>query len=374
MTDNVEQVPAVTTPEGSAKAAPETASAKPEKATKKTSTEPSAKSKAGTIIAVVALLLVFLSLAAVGGIAWKGYELSQQVASLDQNLRDSEGSKVSLQQKLANIEKQALLQTKQIKNNGERLAQLPGADRNDWLLAEVEYLLRLANQRLVLENDVQGSLAILTAADKVLAETDNPLVFAIRQQVATDIQLLKSVPAVDTTGAVARLQAVQNQIAQLEWMPRTLPEKEAVEEPTKPLEQNAWQKFLDKALTGISLVVRIREHDKALPAPLTPDQQYYLQQNMHLMLEQAQVALVRQNSELYLQSIGRTQAWLDQFVMVESANATAVKETLTELKTWHVAPAMPDISGSLNKLRELMKKQRRNSTLLFQQNNQTSTQ
>lgn len=374
MTDNVEQVPAVTTPEGSAKAAPETASAKPEKATKKTSTEPSAKSKAGTIIAVVALLLVFLSLAAVGGIAWKGYELSQQVASLDQNLRDSEGSKVSLQQKLANIEKQALLQTKQIKNNGERLAQLPGADRNDWLLAEVEYLLRLANQRLVLENDVQGSLAILNAADKVLAETDSPLLFTVRQLVAGEIQTLKAVPAVDSTGAVARLQAVQNQIAQLEWMPRTLPEKDLVEEPVKPLEQSPWQKFLDKALAGISVVVRIREHEKALPAPLTPDQQYYLQQNMHLMLEQAQVALVRQNSDLYLQSISRTQAWLDQFVMVESANAIAVKETLTELKTWQVAPAMPDISGSLNKLRQLMKQQRRDSALLFQQNNPTSTQ
>ena len=175
MTDNVEQVPAVTTSEGADKAAPETASAKAEKAKKKTSTASSAKSKAGTIIAVVALLLVFLSLAAVGGIAWKGYELSQQVANLDQNLRNSEGSKVSLQQKLANIEKQARLQTQQIKHNSERLAQLPGADRNDWLLAEVEYLLRLANQRLVLETDVQGSLAILNAADTVLAETDNPL-------------------------------------------------------------------------------------------------------------------------------------------------------------------------------------------------------
>lgn len=374
MTDNVEQVPAVTTPEGDAKATPETASAKPEKATKKTSPEPSSKSKASTIIAVVALLLVFLSLTAIGGLAWKGYELSQQVASLDQNLRDSEGSKVSLQQKLANIENQARLQTEQIKNNGERLAQLPGADRNDWLLAEVEYLLRLANQRLVLENDVQGSLAILNAADKVLAETDSPLLFTVRQLVAAEIQTLKAVPAVDSTGAVARLQALQNQIAQLEWMPRTLPAKDVEEEPVKPLEQNPWQKFLDKALAGISVVVRIREHEKALPAPLTPDQQYYLQQNMHLMLEQAQVALVRQNSELYLQSISRTQAWLDQFVMVESANAIAVKETLTELKTWQVAPEMPDISGSLNKLRQLMKQQRRDSALLFQQNNPTSTQ
>lgn len=370
MTDNVEQVPAVTTSEGADKAAPETASAKAEKAKKKTSTASSAKSKAGTIIAVVALLLVFLSLAAVGGIAWKGYELSQQVANLDQNLRNSEGSKVSLQQKLANIEKQARLQTQQIKHNSERLAQLPGADRNDWLLAEVEYLLRLANQRLVLETDVQGSLAILNAADTVLAETDNPLLFPIRQRVADEIQLLKSVPAVDTTGAVARIQAVQNQIAQLEWMPRTLPAQENVDEPVKPLEQSPWQKFIDKAWSGISTVVRIRQHESALPAPLTPDQQYYLQQNMHLMLEQAQVALVRQQHELYQQSIVRTKQWLDQYVMVESANALALQTTLTELQAWQVAPALPNISGSLNDLRQLKQQQRRDAALPVQSNNQ----
>ncbi len=372
MTDNVEQSPAVTTPAGASKPAAETASAKTDKAPKKKSTEPSTKSKTGTVIAVVALLLVFLSLAAIGGLAWKGYELSQRVANLDQDLRNSEGSKISLQQKLANIEKQARLQSQQVQHNGERLAQLPGADRNDWLLAEAEYLLRLANQRLVLETDVQGSLAILRAADKVLAETDSPLLFPVRQRVATEIQVLKSVPAVDTTGAVARIQAVQNQIAQLEWMPRTLPAQKVADEPVAPLEQNPWQKFLNKAWTGIGAVVRIRQHESALPAPLTPDQQYYLQQNMHLMLEQAQVALVRQQHDLYQQSIVRTKQWLDQYVMVESDSATAIKATLTELQAWQVAPALPDISDSLNTLRQLQQQQRRDAALPLQSNtNQT---
>lgn len=373
MTDNVEQVPAVTTPEAASNATPETAS-KTEKPKVKTASESPTKSKVGTIVAVVALLLVFLSLAAIGGITWKGYELSQQISILDQELRNSEDSKITVQKKLVNIEKQSRLQMDQIKHNGERLAQLPGADRNDWLLAEVEYLLRLANQRLVLETDLQGSLAILNAADKVLAETDSPLLFPVRQQVAAEIQMLKAVPAVDTTGAVARIQAVQNQIAQLEWMPRVLPEQASVDEAVKPIETNPWQKFLDKAWAGISEVVRIREHEKALPAPLTPDQQYYLQQNMHLMLEQAQVALVRKQNDLYQQSLNRTEAWLEQFVMVESANAIAVKETLKELKTWQVAPALPDISGSLSKLRQLMKQQRLDAALPMQSNNQTTAQ
>ena len=72
---------------------------------------------------------------------------------------------------------------------------------------------------------------------------------------------------------------------------------------------------------------------------------------MQLMLEQAQVALVRQQADLYLHSINRTQAWLSEFVRNETAQAEALQETLNELATWQVAPTFPDISGSLIELR-----------------------
>jgi uroporphyrin-3 C-methyltransferase len=145
---------------------------------------------------------------------------------------------------------------------------------------------------------------------------------------------------------------VQDQVSNLEWMPRNLP-KQAVttEVVVEGVEVNAWQKFTAKAWAGLGSIVRIREHDKALPAPLTPDQHYYLQQNMQLMLEQAQVALVRQQADLYLHSIQRTQAWLNEFVRSETAQAKALQQTLEELAKWQVAPAFPDISGSLIELR-----------------------
>ncbi len=355
MTDNVEQA----SEPSSAETPAETSAETPTAAVKKQDTGKQPK-KSRSLIAILALILVILALIAIGAIAWKGYELSQQVASVKHGLQKNAQSEAGTGQKITRLEKQLRLQASQIQQNGARLAQLPGADRNDWLLAEVEYLLRLANQRLNLESDVKGSLAIMAAADKVLAETENPLLLPVRQLLVSEIQTLKAVPAVDTSGAVARLQAVQDQIAQLEWMPRTLVEETAKVEPIAQGEVSAWQKFLDKALAGIAVVVRIREHEKALPAPLTPDQQYYLQQNMHLMLEQAQVALVRQQSDLYQQSIKRTQAWLDEFVMLDNDHAKAVKNTLSELQTCNVAPQLPVISGSLNKLRQLLEQQRRN--------------
>jgi uroporphyrin-3 C-methyltransferase len=39
-----------------------------------------------------------------------------------------------------------------------KVVRLQGSDRNDWLLAEAEYLLRLANQRLLTMRDVKSAM------------------------------------------------------------------------------------------------------------------------------------------------------------------------------------------------------------------------
>ena len=108
-------------------------------------------SKPSSAIAIIALILVILALLAIGGIGWKGFELSQQLLTVSHQLDQSSEKNSALATKLANTERNAQLQTKQLQQNAQRIAQLPGADRNDWLLAEAEYLLRLANQRLGLE-------------------------------------------------------------------------------------------------------------------------------------------------------------------------------------------------------------------------------
>lgn len=322
--------------------------------------------KPRSLLAALALVLVLLALVAIAGLSWKGFEFIQQLSSLELKLQQSEQAKLAFNKELSTLQQQLKTQTQLQQHTSQRLAELPGADTDDWLIAEAEYLLRLANQRLNLEKDLQGALAILTAADGILEETKNPQLDSIRAILANEIVTLRAVPAVDITGAVSRIQAVQEQVIQLEWMPRSLPKAATkVETVEDKVELTTWQKFLVKAENGLNSMVRIKQHDKALPAPLTPDQHYYLQQNMQLMLEQAQVALVRQQADLYLHSINRTQAWLSEFVRSETAQAQALQQTLSELAKWKVAPALPDISGSLNKLRRysgVQKQQPVNST------------
>lgn len=328
------------------------AEAKKEKAASSEASQVKAPKQSPSLLAIIALCLVLLAFVAIAGLGWKGFEFIQQMSSIQLQLQQSEQAKSTVKKDLRNLQQQLVKQTKLQQHTSRRLAELPGADTDDWLVAEAEYLLRLANQRLNLEKDWQGSLAILMVADGILAEAQNPQLDHVRSLLASEIVSLRAVPAVDMTGAVTRIQAVQDQVFQLEWMPRALPKQvHEVETSDDKVELNPWQKFLAKAWKGLGSIVRIRDNGKALPAPLTPDQHYYLQQNMQLMLEQAQVALVRQQADLYRHSINRTQVWLSQFVRTETAQAQALQQTLGELAKWQVAPVFPDISGSLNELR-----------------------
>ena len=48
------------------------------------------------------------------------------------------------------------------------MARYSANDRDAWLLAEAQYLLRLANQRLIMAGDAVAAEALLGSADNIL--------------------------------------------------------------------------------------------------------------------------------------------------------------------------------------------------------------
>ncbi len=316
------------------------------------------------------LMLGLFALAAYAG--WLSWAQQQNTAAELAVLRDrvdqAQNNAAALSAKEAELlaqakalnEQSAQLQ-EQVAHNTDRLGKLPGAERQDWLLAEAEYLLRMANQRLQLERDWDGALSMLQAADNVLTETRNPRLNPVRATLAKEMLALRTAPAIDLTGAVLRVQALQEQITQLPWIPdRLIAEQPATEAEVPAADDETWYwQLWNSVSTSLQGMIRIRERSAPVAAPLTPDQQYYLQQNMHLMLEQAQVALLRQQADLYQHSLKRVGGWLQDYLIVDDERTRAASNALQELQQWNVAPALPDISRSLQQLQTLVEQQRR---------------
>ena len=313
----------------------------------------------------LALVLVILAIA--GGTSWFWFYLQTWQSRLDQAISQTESSSGLLNQAGQRYEsRMAQLDRDSQKNRNEvgdvqklidqtarRILTVGETGRTDWLMAEAEYLLRLANQRLHMEKDYLGSLAILQAADEVLAETKDVAVYPVRKAVAEEIIGLQSVANIDSQGIYLQLEALITQLEKLDDRlffddaPLLNDPLKAEEEPAAPV----WYEEALKTLKEHFVIRRLDHKVKPLPAP---DQIYYLKQNLRLMLEQAELALLEKNQDIYQQSLSKAEQWVQDYFLGKDPVTQAMLKNLDDLQDEKIDPSLPDISESLRVLRNLL--------------------
>jgi uroporphyrin-III C-methyltransferase len=85
---------------------------------------------------------------------------------------------------------------------------------------------------------------------------------------------------------------------------------------------------------------------------MDPQWEGLVRQNLRMLLEQAQVALLSGNQTLYHESLQRSQHWVGEFFETDEAAARAMSREITQLQDQTIAVDMPDISRSLRALDE----------------------
>lgn len=325
----------------------------------------------------LALLLAIVSLGGVGYLAWQGWQLQQATSSTQASLVQKvetglANSRAEVADRLGNVSQTlgALQsQSQSDKQNIEQLQQrLTDAikqvnatretSREDFLLAEAEYLLRLANQRVLMEQTATGALTLLKSADEILRESDDVALYPVREALAQDIAALEAVPTLDTEGVYLKLAALNSQVDNLRVTPVTDKRKlpSMLEEITPDSVEQSWTEGAaaawDKAVDKFEKLVVIQHRDEPVEPLMSPEQTYYLQQNLHLMLEQAQLALLQRKQQAFDASLEKAASWVGTYFDEKDATSQALLRAFADLQETNVAPELPDISGSLNALKQ----------------------
>ncbi len=324
------------------------------------------------------ITLLITSLAALAAYGWINLKEIDQLKFQLTHIAKDEGARSETLQQLKNqtnkqgsdlitqsrtISDQLATLRRQTEHNARQLTQVGGQSRTDWLLAEAEYLMRLANQRLNMERDTIGAEAILNAANSVLAESDDPGLYIIRQQLSKDIFALQRVSKVDREGVYLQLEALIDLIGKLDqshYQARhskaITPDKATQEESEQQSElvtsDGEFTRMLNKALNELKQLVIIRRLDEAVEPLLAPDQVYYLQQNLRLMIEQAELALLDRNQPMYLRTLTKAEQWINTYFSQNKDDTALLLSTLSNLKEHQIDPELPDISQSLQLLKK----------------------
>lgn len=281
-------------------------------------------------------------------------DLRDDLNEVESGLDDAKHSRESIRNEITD---EFDLLKKTVDKQARHLKEISSSNRDQWLIAEVEYLLRLANQRILMSKDAGGALAMLDSADGVLQGIDDVSLHNVRKAIAADMASLRGLATVDVDGAYLQLSAIAEQLGTLPLYEIDDFEVDALDTemesmPEDPDFQQRLQRGLDRIKSALSQAFIVRNDNDSIDAMLPPQDELYLRQNMRLMVEQAQLALLSRKPTVYASSLEKAQRWLAQYYLLENAGTQAVLEGLNELSGLDVDPPLPDISGSFRALKK----------------------
>ncbi len=224
----------------------------------------------------------------------------EQSATLDASL-----GQTADQLALAN---QRLETQQQVINNLQlQLAEIGGRRPSDWLLAEADYLVRIAGRKLWLEADERSALMMLKEADKRLADLADPSLLPIRQLLAEDIQALQQINPTSLTSVALSLSGMLPLIEALPVDALRLPDPEPGQE-VQALTNSIsdWRENLSRSWDAlVEDFITIKRRETAVEPYMSEQAQWLLKEQLQLALMQAKSAAIAAQPTLYQQSLQR---------------------------------------------------------------------
>jgi uroporphyrin-3 C-methyltransferase len=264
-----------------------------------------------------------------------------RAADIANELRDAQAKLALLEARVGEFQSQQA--------SLEALYRELAPSRDELALSEVEQILMLASQQLSLAGNVQAALAGLQVADAKLARLDRPQLAPIRRVLARDMDRLKAVPYVDVAGISIKLDQLSGIIDSLPLAKdERLPAPKALE-PAR--DEPAWIRLLRDVWNDVRNVIRVEVSDRPPPPLVTPQQSFFLRENLRLRLLSARLALLSRDERAFRADVQAATAWLKQYFDVQSKPVQVALATLAQHASIAMPGEMPDLAASVDAVR-----------------------
>jgi len=224
-------------------------------------------------------------------------------------------------------------------------------NREERMLSDVEQLLVIANQQLQLAGNIKPALLALQAADTKLQGFDSTKAMQLRKSINQDIQRLQNLPLADITSISLTLGNLSQRVDQLALVSDRHPS--STQNKVAPdLSNNPWRRLTQEIWQDIKGMVRIERIDHPELPLLTPEQTFFLRENIKLHLLTARIALLRHDEITYKIDLEAAQSAIKLHF---DGRETLTQNTLDEIKGLtnnHISTELPDIEQSLRLLNQ----------------------
>lgn len=299
-------------------------------------------SKPSSFLAIFAIVVAGLSL-------YYSYQYLQQHKSSSAQNVEQQSQIAQLkesQDHLQNLLDQQQVQVGALESSVNHMRLKSSSDTESWVLAEVEYLVKLASYNLTFDQNTIVATKLLQEADQRLQTVSQGSFTALRSALAKDVASLSASPKIDTEGIVLRISALSDMIGTLPLTDHKAEFKQHdISADISGDDSNKWQSQLKQSFRMLKDAVVIRRLDQPLKPMMSPSQHANLIENIQMQLFVAQWAVLHRSDKLYQHSLQSAIEWIKDYLKTTDSTL-ALLTGLDSLKEINVAPEVPSISAS----------------------------
>lgn len=201
---------------------------------------------------------------------------------------------------------------------------------------KIRELIFLADLQLKIDGNLNSAIELLHEAKKRIAGLNSD---KLENALEQDISALSALPKINAVGVI---QQIDQMIGDITALPLTTHLDSSPLNTSTINDASLWGR-IQKNLGGLKDLFIIQRIDHPLP-PLESNQVLSLQQNIISKLLQAEWALLRNDHELYSQSLTTAVHWLDAYHPNHSA-ILPIKQKISEISGMDLSRHVPELSS-----------------------------
>lgn len=231
----------------------------------------------------------------------------------------------------------------------EELMQSLSRSRDENLVVDIESAVRLAQQQAQLAGSVEPLLAALKSAEVRVARAAQPRLAALQRAIAKDVARIKATTVSDTPALLVKLDELVLMADELSVANAATPPRTNDTLKRKPEETVAgWWVRLGRAVReevhSLVRVSRIEEPDAAL---LSPEQSFFLRENLKLKLLNARLGLLSRQIDSARSDLATAAVALGRYFDASSRKTQIAANLLQQVQGQMKAMELPRVDDTL---------------------------
>ena len=237
----------------------------------------------------------------------------------------------------------------------EELMQSLSRSRDENLVVDIESALRLALQQAQLTGSVQPLVGALKSAQQRLSRVAQPRLSPVLRALTRDLERVQSISVTDTPALLVKFDELVRMVDELPLanavgVAKAAPAPAPASTWARAISASWWEQWLKEVGTQVADLVRISRIDQPEATLLSPDQGFFVRENLKLRLLNARLGLLARQFEASRNDVLAVRRDVQRYFEASGRKSQAALAMLQEVETQLKQVELPRLDDSLTAL------------------------